>query len=112
MSVRFCHSENTRSAERFSLCPPCPRVLCVNSSFVLILAALLMSTVAAQNQNRQPPSPEKRIQYQIRLALDYENRTYTGIERVRWVNRGDHPTSTLYFHLYPNVRMPAYVPPT
>jgi len=78
----------------------------------LILAALLTSTVAAQNQNRQPLSPEKRIQYQIRLALDYENRTYTGIERVRWVNRGDHPTSTLYFHLYPNVRMPGYVPPT
>ena len=86
--------------------------LWVNFSFILILAVLLTSTVAAQNQNRQPLFPEKRIQYQIRLAIDYENRTYTGIERVRWVNRGDHPTSTLYFHLYPNLRMPGYVPPT
>jgi hypothetical protein len=86
--------------------------LCVHGSFVLILAALLTSTVAAQNQNRQPLPSEKRIHYRIQLALDYENRTYTGIERVRWVNRGDHPTSTLYFHLYPNVRMPGYVPPT
>jgi hypothetical protein len=77
----------------------------------LVLVALT-STVAAQNQNRQPLPSEKRIHYQIQLALDYENRTYTGIERVRWVNRGDHPTSTLYFHLYPNVRMPGYVPPT
>jgi hypothetical protein len=31
---------------------------------------------------------------------------------VRWVNRGDHPTSTLFFHLYPNVRIPGYLPPT
>src|SRR6266404_990923 len=52
-----------------------------------------------------------RIRYQIKLALDYENRSYTGTERVRWVNRGDHPTSTLFFHLYPNVRMPGYLPP-
>lgn len=97
---------------RFSLCPPCLCALRVNSSLVLALVALLTSTVAAQNQNRQPLPPEKRIHYQIQLALDYENRTYTGIERVRWVNRGDHPTSTLYFHLYPNLRMPGYVPPT
>jgi hypothetical protein len=79
---------------------------------VLILAALLTSTTSAQNQTHQPPPPEKRIRYQIHLALDYENRTYTGAERVRWINRGDHPTSTLFFHLYPNVRMPGYAPPT
>jgi hypothetical protein len=44
-------------------------------------------------------------------VLDYENRSYTGTERVRWVNRGDHSTSTLFFHLYPNVRMSGYAPP-
>jgi hypothetical protein len=79
---------------------------------VLILAALLTPTISAQNQTRQPPPPEKRIRYQIHLGLDYDNRTYTGTERVRWINRGDHPTSTLFFHLYPNVRMPGYAPPT
>lgn len=31
---------------------------------------------------------------------------------MRWINRGDHPTSTLFFHLYPNIRPPGYVPPT
>lgn len=30
---------------------------------------------------------------------------------MRFVNRGDHPTSTVYFHLYPNVRIPHYAPP-
>lgn len=79
---------------------------------ILMVAALLISSTAAQNQNHQPLPPEKRLHYKIQLALDYENRTYTGIERVRWVNRGDHPASTLFFHLYPNLRMPGYVPPT
>jgi hypothetical protein len=82
------------------------------TSSVIFLAALLASSLAAQTQTRKPLPPEKRIRYQIHLALDFENRTYTGSERVRWINRGEHPTSTLYFHLYPNVRVPGYVPPT
>src|SRR5437879_13611699 len=114
MSVRSYYrgaGGDTRAAASFA--PQCLRVLWVSSSFILILAAVLTSTIAAaHNQNRQPLSPEKRIHYQIQLALDYESRTYTGTERVRWINRGDHPTSTLFFHLYPNVRMPSYLPPT
>jgi hypothetical protein len=79
---------------------------------VLFLMALLTSTIAAQTQTNQPQSPAKRIRYQINLVVDYEKRTYTGTERVRWINRGEHPTSTLYFHLYSNARMPGYLPPT
>ncbi|MDX6574553.1 MAG: hypothetical protein QOE96_506, partial [Blastocatellia bacterium] len=109
MSVRFYtgHGGNITARPPRRLCD-----LCRYFSLILILAALLTSTISAQNQTHQPPPPEKRIRYQIHLALDYENRTYTGTERVRWINRGDHPTSTLFFHLYPNVRMPGYVPPT
>src|SRR6266545_7340972 len=59
---------------------------------------------AANNRSRQPLPPEKRISYKIKLALDFDNRTYTGTEQVHWVNRGDHPTSIIYFHLYPNMR--------
>lgn len=81
------------------------------TSFVF-LAVLLPSTIAAQTQTRQPLPPEKRNRYQISLALDYENRTYVGTERVRWINRGERPTSTLYFHLYPNVRVPGSLSPT
>src|SRR5712691_9941857 len=90
-----------------------PRLLCVlwgKYSFVLLLAALLTSSTAAQNQTRQPISTEKHSRYQITLAPDFENRTYTGTERVRFVNHGEHPVSTLYFHLYPNVRVPGYAP--
>ena len=85
---------------------PAPRVL-----WLLIGSAIFLSTSIAHPQMHQPLPLEKRIRYQIHMALDFENRTYTGIERVRWVNRGDHATSTLFFHLYPNIRMPGYAPP-
>ena len=78
-------------------------------SLLWVLAASIV--VTAQPQTRQPLPPEKRIRYQISLALDYDNRAYVGTERVHWVNRGDHPTSTLFFHLYPNMRAPDYTPP-
>src|SRR5438552_18139530 len=106
------HHRAHRGTRRLSLCPPCLRALCVKRSLVLILAALFTSSIAAQNQSRQPLPPEKRTRYQIHLVLDFENRTYSGTERVRWINRGNHPTSTLFFHLYSNLRMPGYAPPT
>lgn len=96
------HRERNETASR-----PTPRVLCL-----LIGSAIFLSTSAAHPQTHQPLPLEKRIRYQIHLVLDFENRTYSGTERVRWVNRGDHATSTLFFHLYPNVRMPGYTPPT
>ena len=83
-------------------------LLC-GKSFLWMLAAAV--AIAAQPQARQPLPPEKRIRYQVALALDFDNRSYVGTERVRWVNHGDHPTSTLFFHLYPNMRAPDYVPP-
>ena len=85
--------------------------LCVlgGQSLLWMLAAAV--AIAAQPQTRQPLPPEKRIRYQVALELDFDNRSYVGTERVRWVNHGDHPTSTLFFHLYPNMRAPDYVPP-
>ena len=46
-----------------------------------------------------------RTRYQIHLKLDFDALSYSGSERVRWTNRGDHPTSVLYFHLYSNLRV-------
>src|SRR5438477_1250845 len=83
-------------------------VRCGKCSLVLFLAALLTSATGAQ---AQPISTEKHSRYQIKLALDFDGRTYTGTERVRFVNHGEHSTSTLYFHLYPNVRVPGYAAP-
>ena len=48
--------------------------------------------------------PAERHSYKIDLKIDFDNLTYTGVERVRWINRGDKPTSIIYFHLYPNLR--------
>jgi hypothetical protein len=79
---------------------------------VLCGSIFLARSAFANHQSRQPLPPEKRISYQVQLALDFDNRTYTGTERVHWVNRGDHSTSTLFFHLYPNMRAPDYAPPT
>ncbi len=105
------HRGKPGSAEKSSPCSLFLRVLCGKCSLVLFLAALLASSTAAQTQPLQPISTEKHSRYQIKLALDFDSRTYTGTERVRFVNHGDHPASTLYFHLYPNVRVPGYAPP-
>jgi Peptidase family M1 domain len=86
-----------------------PMLLCVLCGELLL--AVLTASIAAQTPTRQPISTEKHSRYQIKLALDFDKRTYTGTERVRFVNRGEHPTSTLYFHLYANMRVPGYVPP-
>ena len=50
------------------------------------------------------PKAVERHFYKIDLKIDFDNLTYTGVERVRWVNRGEKPTSIIYFHLYPNLR--------
>ncbi|HET7114482.1 MAG TPA: M1 family metallopeptidase [Pyrinomonadaceae bacterium] len=67
----------------------------VNSKLLLFVVVL----IAVHNVNAQT-----RHSYKIDLKIDIEKLSYTGIERVRWVNRGDKPSSVLYFHLYPNLR--------
>jgi aminopeptidase N len=61
---------------------------------------------------KQEQTKTERARYQIELKLDFDNKTYTGIERVRWVNRDDHSTSILFFHLYANLRAGAQQPRT
>src|SRR6185503_19811677 len=68
-------------------------------SLVVLLVLLTLNFPVARAQTSATPS-EKRLQYQIKLKLDFENRSYSGSERVNWINRGDHPTAVLYFHLY------------
>lgn len=55
-------------------------------------------------QNSSGKAVAARPRYQITLALDVDHGTYTGSERVRWLNRGDRGTSVVFFHLYSNVR--------
>ena len=67
--------------------------------------------VAVHNLNAQTVETTQRHAYKIDLKIDFDKLSYTGSERVRWVNRGEKSTSVLYFHLYPNLR-PDQVPLT
>src|SRR5215467_8834619 len=75
-----------------------------NKSHVTLLGVLLLlAPVIARAQDREPAAAE-RLRYTIKLAINFDEHTFTGIEKVHWVNHGDHATSTIFFHLYPNMR--------
>ena len=63
------------------------------------LLLFVLVVVAAHNVAAQT-----RHGYKIDLKIDFDKLAFTGVERVRWVNRGEKPTNVLYFHLYPNLR--------
>jgi len=72
------------------------------SAFLCVVFFLCCS---AQKLNAQTPQKQlERHSYKIDLKIDFDRLTYTGTERVRWINRGEKPTSIIYFHLYPNLR--------
>ncbi|MDQ3753642.1 MAG: M1 family metallopeptidase [Acidobacteriota bacterium] len=79
-----------------------------HSSFLLFMVFFCCSTlpVVAQalSSTQTADAKTERTRYQIDLALDFDARTFTGVERVRWVNRDDRAASVLYFHLYANLR--------
>lgn len=90
-------------------------------TFSAALAALVLFAASAasaqdaaayvQEQSSTPPQAAStqatpRTHYRINLQLDFDARTFTGTERVRFVNHDDHPASVLYFHLYANQRNP------
>jgi hypothetical protein len=71
-----------------------------------VLVSVCLAAASYQDLYAQTPAPEPaaRHSYKIDLKIDFDRLTYTGVERVRWVNRGDKPSSIIYFHLYPNLR--------
>src|ERR1051325_3416882 len=84
-------------------------VLCGKSILPFVALALLLWPPDARAQDK----PRKnRLRYDLKLAINFDERTYTGTEQVHWVNHGDRATSTIFFHLYPNMRPPDYVSPT
>lgn len=58
--------------------------------------------LGAVQQNNS--ASDERHKYSIELKLDFDKLSYSGSERVQWFNRGDKPSSMVYFHLYPNLR--------
>jgi hypothetical protein len=77
---------------------------------VLTLSSAFASTVNENSidssQSEDSSNTPRRTRYEINLDLDFDARTFTGTERVRWTNDGERPVSILYFHLYANVRQP------
>jgi len=59
-----------------------------------VFAVLAAHNVAAQTRHG----------YKIDFKIDFDKLSFTGVERVRWINRGEKPSNVLYFHLYPNLR--------
>lgn len=66
-----------------------------------MLVLLAAQDLAAQTAESKPA---ERHSYKIEFKIDFDKLAFTGTERVRWVNRGEKPSSVLYFHLYPNLR--------
>jgi len=79
-----------------------PALFCVTTVVVLAIAA----SIEAQSAIGQTNAKLERPLYKIDLEIDFDHLSYTGVERLRWLNDNDKPTSVLYFHLYPNIRVP------
>jgi len=75
--------------------------VCCGISIALVAVSFAVITTAQLTETR----PVTRTRYQIELKIDFDALTYSGAQNVRWINRGDRATSTLYFHLYSNLRV-------
>src|ERR1700687_3141601 len=99
-----------RPGRRLSKLPNARRVTSLTAPLVLLM--ILVAVASAEHGVRQSPASQeeasrtasRRPKYQINLALDFDHRSYKGSERVRWTNRGEHAVSSVFFHLYANVR--------
>lgn len=76
------------------------RVRCGISLAIVVSSCAVIAT-AQPSETRTA----ERTRYQIELKIDFDALSYSGSQRVRWINRGDHATSSLYFHLYSNLRV-------
>ena len=78
----------------------------------LAFASCCCRLAPLRRRNQNPFQESERTRYQIQLKLDFDGLSYTGSERVRWVNRGERPSAVLYFHLYSNLRPTSRRPPS
>ncbi|MDQ1558626.1 MAG: hypothetical protein QOD32_1686 [Pyrinomonadaceae bacterium] len=76
-------------------------LLCFSASLASAQSPRVASSQESKPANATPTRPTR---YQINFALDFDARTFTATERVRWVNNDDRPASVVYFHLYANQR--------
>ena len=77
------------------------------TTLFLVSVSLCLTLPVVLGKSKQNGNGETapRHKYQINLNIDFDRLSYTGSQRVTWVNRGDKPNSTIYFHLYTNLRV-------
>lgn len=85
-------------------------LVCITTLVVLAIAASI-DAQPANGQSTQSAEKPNRSLYKIDLDIDFDKLSYTGVQRLRWLNNNDKPASVLYFHLYPNLRVPEQQPP-
>ena len=113
------HHEGAQTRRKFIASPSRPRAFVVSKRaaiYGVLIALVSLScavTLRAQtprvapspaSQESKPAAPPRPTLYRINFVLNFDARTFTGVERVRWVNRDDRPASVVYFHLYANLR--------
>lgn len=95
--------ELTRNVLSVFSCNFVNRPFWIGGAYICIAVAVVSLVFVTRAQPRQAGMLE-RNRYEIKLTLDFDALSYAGSERVRWTNRGDRSTTTLYFHLYSNMR--------
>jgi hypothetical protein len=80
-------------------------VLCA----VIIAASAISQQLGFAHDNAATPLAE-RHRYKIDLQIDFDHLSFSGDEHVRWINGTGKSTSTVYFHLYPNLRSDELAP--
>ena len=71
---------------------------------MLLFAFLLFAPATLVDAQQTAANSRLTHHYLIELTIDFDARSFTGRETVRWVNRGNHSASIVYFHLYSNLR--------
>src|SRR5256885_6324374 len=72
-------------------------------SLTLMLAHTRTARAAATRATQANSSNAPHLRYQISFKLNFDERSFNGTERVRWVNRDTRAASAVYFHLYANL---------
>jgi hypothetical protein len=78
--------------------------LSLSLGFLLLAGASLNLATLSSAARKTARIEGPRHRYQIQLKIDFDALSYSGSERVLWVNRGNDATSVLFFHLYSNLR--------
>ena len=106
----------------FEIAPTVVRTLLRLSVSILFLGPAVLGPAAgstlltarpSQTPSQAPVSKlAQRTSYEIDLTINFDARSYSGWEKVRWVNRSERSISVLYFHLYSNLRVDRQFAPT